>query len=82
MKLDSLSIDVLHAMQEVATETARDDREALRRRNAGLHVSFPAEEKRRPAHHTGPAIPMGADDERRTGKVIVMDFGSRARVRA
>lgn len=80
MKLDHLPIDVLHALQEVATETAKEDREVLRRRNAGLHMSFPAEEKRRPAPHAGPSLPMGPDDERRVGKVIIMEFGRQASV--
>ncbi len=74
MKLDRLPLDVLHAMQELATETAQEDREALRRRNAGLHINLTAQEKRRPAPNAGPAIPMAPDDERRGGQVIVMDF--------
>lgn len=79
MKLDQMPIDVLHAMQEVVTDTAPNaDREALRRRGAGLYASFPAAEKRRPAPNAGPTLPMGPDDERRGGNVIVLDF-ARAR---
>lgn len=78
MKLDHLPIDVLHALQEVATETARNDREALRRNNAGMHASFPVEERRQAGLYAGPSLPMPSAEERPAGKVIVLDF-SRAR---
>jgi len=78
VKLDHLPLDVLHALQEVATETARNDREAMRRANAGMHVSFPVAERQQSGFYAGPALPMPAGEERPAGKVIVLDF-SRAR---